>query len=294
MTDPSTSTSTTAPATGSAAAPRSRLRSGLILAVKLLLLAVVLVFVVQALVKGFRSIPWSEVTFLPHYIALAVAAMMVSKVLSFFTYAVLMGNDGRVAGWRVLLAAAWVPPLGKYLPGKVASVAWAIMLLGERHVPAAVVIRTVFLHGALGIIIGLTVAPLVMEHQEHFGPLGWVWCLALVAAGVAVLHPWVLFHLMNWTLRRLHRPPLEAVVSLKAYALAAATVLGGWIALGSAGWFLACAIRADAARVVSPADLPLLISATALANCVGFLALFRRRGWASAKASCWRPCGGAA
>jgi glycosyltransferase 2 family protein len=279
MVDPSTSTPATASAAEESPTPRDGPRVGCFLLAKVTLLTVVLIFVVQALAEGFRAIPWSEVTFRPLFVALAVAGMMVSKGLGFFTYAALMGDDGRAVGWRVLLAATWVPPLGKYIPGKVASVAWAILLLNARHVPAAVVIRTVFLQGVLGIIVGLTVAaPLVLEHPEHFGSLGWVGCLALVAAGLVMLHPWVLFRLMNWTLRRLRRPPLETAVSLKAYVLAALTVLGQWIALGSAGWFIACAIQADDATIVSPADLPLLISATALANCVGFLALFAPAG----------------
>ena len=278
MADPSIPTPAAARIVGPSAAPH-RLRTGLILTAKLVALAIVLYFVVRALVDGFRAVPWNEVTLLPGFVALAVAAMTASKILSFFTYVALMGQDGRAAGWRILMAAAWVPPLGKYVPGKVASVAWAIMLLGARHVPTAVVVRTVFLQGALGIIVGLLVAaPLVVEHPEHFGPLGWVWCLAVVGVGATVLHPRVLFRLMNWTLRRLGRAPLETSLPARAYALAAATMLAQWIALGSAGWFIARAIQADAVAVVSAKDLPLLVSATALANCVGFLALFAPAG----------------
>jgi glycosyltransferase 2 family protein len=274
-----------------AAPPRRRGRAILFLILKLLATATVLVFVVKALGEGFASIPWSEVTFLPKYVILAVAAMMMSKLLSCTTYSVMLGEYGRKAGWRIMMAAAWLPPMGKYIPGKVASVAWAIMLLGARRIPAGVVAQTVFLQGALGVVVGLVVAvPLVILQPELFEKLAswlpgrfgahsaWMWCVLLIVTGVIVLHPRVLFPIMDWAMRRLKRAPIESSVSIKMYLLAATTMVAQWICLGAASWCLARSIQADAVKLVSAADLPLFISATALANCVGFLVLFAPAG----------------
>src|SRR2546422_691845 len=66
--------------------------------------------------------------------------------------------------WRVQLLAAWVPQLGKYLPGGVASVGGAVYILRKHGVPAAVGLTVAVLLDALAVLAGLIVsAPLLMS-----------------------------------------------------------------------------------------------------------------------------------
>jgi hypothetical protein len=261
------------------AQPRSRRRAGLILAAKLAATAVVLYFVVVALTKGFEDVQWDTVKFRPHFLVLAVAAFLVTKAFAFLTYSTLLGVYGRQVGWRVLLATVWIPQLGKFVPGKVATMAWAMLLLARHKVPPMIVARTVLLLSALMVLVGLVIAvPVIIWVPEIVGP-STLWIVALLlAAGLVILHPRVLLPLMNWGLRRLHRPPFEEAIPLKTYLAAAGTMVGQWVFIGLSNWLVAHAIQTGDEAGLGLGSLVLFISATSLASCVGFLALFAPAG----------------
>jgi len=250
-------------------------RRWLVLAVRLVLLVLVLYFVGRTMVDGFATVPWGEMELAPLYLTLAVFAVLISKTLGCLTYYLMLGAPARGLGWRVLLAATWIPPLGKYVPGKVASVAWAVWLLHDRQVPGSAVLRAVFFQTGLSVMIGLVMAIPLMIWQPAGLPLAiaWLGAAALLALGLAVLHPRVFLAANNLVLRVLRRPPVEDTLSAQAYLGAAGTIFGQILLQGLAMWLLA-----EAFAEVSAGDIPLFISATSLANTVGFLAIFAPAG----------------
>ena len=250
-------------------------RRWLVLAARLVLLALVLCFVALAMVSGFAAVPWDQITFAPVWLVLTVAALFASKTLGCVTYAILLGPSARSLGWRVLIAATWIPPLGKYVPGKVASVAWAIWFLHKRQVPGSVVFRAVFFQTGLSVVTGLVMAiPVMIFLPGGFSmPIAWVGSVVLLALGLVALHPRVFLAANNLALRLLRRPPIEDILPARTYFSATATVVGQVLLQGLAMWLLAGAFAE-----VSAGDIPLFISATSLANTVGFLAVFAPAG----------------
>ena len=91
--------------------------------VQLGLLAAVLYFVGRALVQSIRGISWGELHVQPAYLAAAVAALLVNGLLGLFPYRRLLSCVSRAPGWVEMMPIVWIPPLGKYVPGKLVSVA---------------------------------------------------------------------------------------------------------------------------------------------------------------------------
>src|SRR5688500_3859797 len=142
---------------------------------------VVLAFVAYALVKQFRAVTWADLHFHPGLALLAVLAMLGVNGVQLVMFRTLLAAYGQRLPWRVLLGAAWVPPLGKYVPGKVAAVAGSVYLLRKHGVPAAVAVGVALMADGLAVIAGLVVStPLLLwEPVRRQMPGAWVWCAAL-------------------------------------------------------------------------------------------------------------------
>src|SRR3954452_22935608 len=92
-------------------------------------LTIVIAFVVRALVTQFKQVSWSDVHFRPVPATLAVVGIIAVSVTQLLARWTLLIAYGYPLPWRVQVAAAWVPQLGKYVPGGVASVGGAVLLL---------------------------------------------------------------------------------------------------------------------------------------------------------------------
>src|SRR6186997_306317 len=88
--------------------------------------AVVLYFVIRALWRQFHAVQWSQVEFklLPALAAIAcVFGVSAMQLIARWTLLIAYGYP---LSWRVQLPVAWVPQLGKYVPGGIASVGGAV------------------------------------------------------------------------------------------------------------------------------------------------------------------------
>lgn len=239
------------------------------------LLAAVLYFVGSAVVKRFEAISWRDIQFSPGQLALAALALVVMSLPGAIILRTLLRSFCKPPPLRALLAANWVAPLGKYIPGKVASVAGLIMLLRARGVSGTVVGSVAVIRQVLGVTVALILAGplLIWQPVRSQLPLAWLWCGLLVAGGIAVLHPKVLGPVTGWLLRRVGRPPLARVPRLREYVVPMLWATLTWTLFGTSIW-----LTARAVGPVPAAHLPVFISAGALAAVVGFLAVFAPAG----------------
>jgi uncharacterized membrane protein YbhN (UPF0104 family) len=243
--------------------------------VKLVLLAAVLFFVGRALIQRLSAVSWAELKLDPWFVALAGISLLTAVAIVAVAYRTLLNSVCRAPSYPTMCAVSWIPPLGKYIPGKAASVAGIVWMLQKRGVPMSVALGHVFVIQGLSVVLGLTLAaPLTVWHPVYQQlPIGWLVCCLLVAAGIVCLHPKVISALTNFFLVKIRREPLKVLPRIRSYLPPMAIMLANRVLAGAALWLLA--------RSVSDVPLALagfFLSASALAGTVGFLAVFAPAG----------------
>lgn len=245
-------------------------RMRIIWVLKALVLGIIIYYVARAMGRQLREVPWQQIDFQPQYLVGALLLTGVAIFMSAAAYRVLIAGFTRPPSLAAMCAVTWLPLLGKYVPGKVASVAGAIWLLSRCGVPADMGASIVMVQQVLGLLTGFLLAiPLGFWQpvREQF-PHAWPCLIAGPLAGLVFLHPAVLRPAANWALRRFGRPPLSSVPSFRQYLPAIIINIVGWIALGAATWMVARSMIP-----VSPSLLPVFAGVTALANSLGILTL---------------------
>ena len=132
------------------AVPRRRGRAGwALLGAKALAFLLVLTFVGRELTKQFSSFSVTSLRWRPGWVGLSVLSMVLARGLSVATLRCLLAAAGLPLSWEAMVPAAWIPPLGKYVPGKIASVGGAVWLLHRQGVSSPIAVSTIFLLNAL-------------------------------------------------------------------------------------------------------------------------------------------------
>lgn len=236
---------------------------------------IVLGFVGYALLKQFRQVRWSEVHFHPVPAAAAVACMVGVSAMQLAARWTLLIAYGYPLTWRVQLPAAWVPQLGKYVPGGIASVGGAVYLLRQQGVPAAVGLSVAVLLDALAVMAGLIVStPLLLWGPVRAKlPMAWLACIVMIVVGVILLHPRVFVGLLNWTLKKIRRNPIAQAPPLARYLWPVLASFGQWLLAGLGLWFMTLAVTDVRVSLV-----PLFIASAALAMTVSYLMPFTPGG----------------
>ncbi|HEV2295392.1 MAG TPA: lysylphosphatidylglycerol synthase domain-containing protein [Tepidisphaeraceae bacterium] len=265
----------TSPAEDAAPAAAASPRKRWIGLLKLALTLIVVYYVARALIVQFQAVPWDQLHLTPGYAALSVLCTFIVHGGQLLVVVTLLRAYGHRLPWRAQLAAAWVPPLGKYVPGKVASIAGAVYIQRQYGIPGTVAVSVALMLDGLALIAGLIVStPLLLsEPVRREMPHAWAWCIALAACGLLALHPRVFSALVNLGLRMIGRPRLTTIPSAKVYAIPVALSFSQWLFSGLALWFMIRSIID-----VSIAQIPLFIAVAALAMSVSYLALFAPGG----------------
>lgn len=235
----------------------------------------VLAFVVRALAGQFAQVEWETLRIGWSGVALSAVCLLGVPVVQMLSYRALLSSYTPPPGWRAMSAIAWVPPMGKYVPGKVASVVGAVYLLRRFNVPAAVALSVVLAMDGIAVLTGLMIGSplLVWEPVARLVPMGWLWCMIVIVLGCIALYPRVYGGLINTALRILRRPPLPRVPDLKHYIVPVICMTIQWILAGLSLWFV-CGAVAD----VQGRHMPLMISVAALGYTISYLALFAPGG----------------
>jgi glycosyltransferase 2 family protein len=230
----------------------------------------VVVFVGRSIARN-----WTEFRSLHLTLAVSPGWIAASVALVFLTYAMQIESWRRIlAGWGQRLpfapaARAWsLANLGRYLPGKVWSVAGLVVLAqqaGVQPVPAA---ASAFVIQAVSLGSG---AAVVAAATPHSAPPGRLALAGLAAAATIVVLAWrpTALWLGRWVSEATVFEPLPIRAVLAAGALTALT----WVAYGGAFWMLAHGLIPGATLPVSTA-----VGAFTLGYLLGLLALFAPGG----------------
>jgi len=239
------------------------------------LLLVVLVFVGRLLIRQIAAEDWSKIHFTPIYLVLAFLSALAARGMVVLSYRGVLAGFGIRPRWGRSMTIAWLPLAGKYVPGKFASVAGAVWLLRRNNVGTAPAVSAVFIINGLLVMVGLIVAgPLTLwQPVRRILPQAWLWCSLVLAGGIVCLHPRVFALVGNLILRKLKRPQFSLLPDLRHYLAPILVMMLQCASSGLAMWLVARSITE-----VSPLDIPLFISATALAGTLGFLAVFAPAG----------------
>jgi uncharacterized membrane protein YbhN (UPF0104 family) len=238
--------------------------------IKWALFIVVLAFVVHSLAGQFRQIDWATVQFRPLPIIGAFVCLLLVPPVQLISYRTLLGAYAQAPPLRVMAVVAWVPPLGKYVPGKVASLVGAVVILRRVNIPAGVALSVVLLMDGLAVISGLiTGSPLLGQIM----PSGWIPAATLIVGGAVCLHPAVFGRVLNFILVRLKRKPLDHMPDVRHYLLPVICAFAQWVLAGAALWLIARSVAS-----VSVAEVPRFISIAGLGYTISYLALFAPGG----------------
>lgn len=260
---------------GSQDVPRSSRWRIWITAGKVLLCALVVAAVTWALIRQFQKVQWSQVRFEPGPSILGVFALLAVGCMRLAASWTLLTAYGHPLNWRIQVSTAWVPQLGKYLPGGIASVAGVVYILRRYNVPGAVALGAVVLLDGLAVIAGLIVStPLLLWGPvRHRMPEAWIFSLLLTAIGLFVIHPRIFVAMLNWILRKLRRQPIPAAPPVAGYIWPVLAIFAQWLFAGTALWLLTLSLTP-----VSITMIPLFIASAALAITLSFLAPFAPGG----------------
>lgn len=221
------------------AAPPANLKRTLLRTAKWIVAVVVVGFVVYAIARDLRSVDdWSA--FKPdfRFLALALLAQLGVSSVQMISYRHLLRQYGASPTLKQMAAIAWLPPLGKYLPGKVWAIGGAIVMLRKFGIGAAVAVGVVLTLDAFAVVTGLVVGSPVLtrEPASNIIPGGMWIALAVAVVGVVALSPPVLSRSVNLLLRTLNKPTLEKFPSFRGYALPLACAVAQWIFAGTVLW----------------------------------------------------------
>jgi uncharacterized membrane protein YbhN (UPF0104 family) len=253
---------------------RSRLRKWLMLAVKLLVVALVVWFVRGTLVKAWHQIgevPWQP---RPAWLAASGGLYLLGLLAAGWFWHHVLRVLGQEARLGETLRAYYIGHLGKYVPGKATVVVVRAGLIGGQRVQTGVAAAAVFLETLTMMAVGaFLAAAIIAARLRGEGLLFWGAIGLMLASGVPTLPP---------VFKRLARlagvgrsdPATLARLDRLGYG----TLLVGWVAMMFAWAMLAMSLWATFRGVGIDGFGPLehlsgFLACVSLAMVAGFLSL---------------------
>ena len=260
---------------GPSNAPDNKSRRFVLSAAKRVVFLLVLFFVGRELLNRFGTIQWSDLEFRPIYATLALAAALLGKAFNVLTNRSLLSTLRQPPPWRQMMVVSWLPPIGKYMPGKVASVVGAVWFLRKYNVPTSVAASIIFMLNGLMVTMGLTLAVPLTLSEPILPNYPWIWIcsLGLLAVGLICLHPRVFFAVANFILVKLGREKIDKLPRVRDYTETLAFMLCQYILHGLSLWLMVLAVTD-----ISETWIAYCIFTAALASTVGFIAIFAPAG----------------
>lgn len=257
----------------------SRTRKILLNVVKYALIAAVLWYVVATMRTELAKVnadDWAALK--PNWLLMTLAGLCLMGVNSvqMISYRSLLRAYGASPTWRQMAAIAWIPPLGKYLPGRVWALMGAIAMLKRFAINVAIAISVVIMLDAFNVLIGLIISsPLLMQPAvAKVVPAGKWLGPVFVACGLIALSPPVFGRVLTLGLKLLKKPPLERLPRWIEYATPVTCAVAQWLFAGGALWL--------ASRSIAPVhagDYPQFVMTAACAMTISYLAIFTVAGF---------------
>jgi len=244
-------------------------------AVGLPLFVIVCYFVGRSLWSDLRKIEWSELHLHWWAIAAALVCLILARAMNGMNCKALLASLGQRLRLSRAMSIIWLASLGRYIPGKMAVVAGAALMLTREGIRTPAALAALFLSTALMIIVSLIAClPLLLTPALREGmPGAWIAGVAILMIGLVCLHPRVFTRLCNVALRRLKRQPLPDRLESSPLLQAVAVSFLRSLFLAAALWFAARSVA-----LVNISDFPLFLGSASLASVAGFLAVFAPAG----------------
>ncbi len=226
---------------------------------------------------------WSEIrasqiqiTIRPLPLIFSLLGLVAVSTVQMISYRTLLGAYAHAPTWRQMLSVAWVPPLGKYIPGKVAALLAAMSMLRRFHIPAAVAVSVVLVLDGLAVIAGLiTGTPLLYwKPIRDIAPWAAYISIPVLVLGIICLWPSVFGRLVNFLLRKLKKQPLSKMPPVTQYLIPVICAFAQWVLAGLSLMWMVESVTGD----LKINQLPLIISFAALSQTIGYLVLFAPGG----------------
>ena len=249
----------------------TRTKKLLINVAKWTILAVVIVYVVLAMRHEFAKTSRADLVRLQPDWRLTIAAglcLVGVNSVQMIRYKSLLRAYGAAPTWTQMAAIAWIPPLGKYVPGSVWALGAAIAMLKRFGVNVVIAVSVVVMVDAFSEIVGLILSVPVLLHppvSDKFPAGKWLAPVFLLA-GVVALAPPVFNRLLALALRIFKRPPLARMPTWGEYVVPLLTAIAQWLFAGGALWLMT--------RAVAPVPFgafPQFVMVAACALAVGYL-----------------------
>jgi uncharacterized membrane protein YbhN (UPF0104 family) len=203
-------------AAGDLPAPRSRARriGGLVAAL------LIVGFLAGAVIDGWSRVSSYDWQFDARFLAIAVVGVGASLAVTGLGYVAILEQLSARRLPRAHLLSVWSRSmLARYVPGNVMMLAGRVVLGREAGVAGRVSLAaTVY---ELAFVLGLAAVASIglLLYVGDLGQGPWLWIVATVPLGLALLHPRVFAPLSTAVLKRFGRPPLEAFLSIRQVAL---------------------------------------------------------------------------
>ena len=239
------------------------------------LFVTLILFVGRALWRQVEKLDWSTIHFDPIPLTGAALALVIVYAARTISFRILLHGYDVDLTWRDAAVVGWIPQIGKYIPGQVASLAGAVALLRRFKVPGPIALAVVLVMDGLAVLTGLiTGSPLLLWGPvRKILPTGWLWCGIVVIVGIVCLHPRVYGRLLNFALAKLRRAPLTRLPPWHNYIGPVLLGFAQWILAGIALWLIARSIT-----FVDIKQIPLFVAIAGLAYTVSYLTPFAPAG----------------
>jgi hypothetical protein len=240
------------------------------------LFGIVIWFVGRALIEASHEVDWSTLRPKPRWIfagaCLYAFSLGLADIVVRYLYSHLGKNLSAPRGFVLYM----VPTLGRYVPGKMLSLAGHVVIARGYGVDFSIAAAAI----ALLTVIGLTAAaitgfffllvqpPGIVDEQL----LRWVLVTGIVLIAAALL-PGLWVRLVNVGLRLFRRAPL-AVIPGYAVLLRSLLLMSVHVILITAGY----AAMTSGVIGLGLDDLPIFVGAICIANILGFIAVFAPAG----------------
>lgn len=233
---------------------------------------VISVFVIRALVVQWDAVRAFDWQLRPWWLLLSAVLMWLDFVLLFHLWRIVLAA---ISGHRLRFAAAYriltLSNLGKYIPGKIWTIAGMVYLVGDEGVPPKPALVSSALHQAFTLVPGAAFVTAILG-VRIWGALSPTAVLVALAVGVILLYPPLFRRLLNFGLSIFGREPIEFELSFgRAFGLFW-LYIGAWILYGASFWCMNLGIGLPAGPFWE------VSAAYAAAYLVGFVALFAPGG----------------
>jgi hypothetical protein len=243
-------------------------------ALRLLILAVVIVAVYRTLASGLSDLRRERFHFQPAWLVVSGLLYLVSLLpCGLFWHRILraVGEDAKLGE---TLRAYYIGHLGKYVPGKALVVVLRAGLLRSHRVNAVVAAIAVFYETFTMMAVGALLAAAILATQFHHHEISFFVALgSMIAVGLPTLPP-----VFTWLARRAGAQKIDPERARQISRIGYKTLLMGWFLI-AVGWVVMGGSLWAVQRSMGLAEpqpwtqLPLYTACVSLATVTGFLSM---------------------